>query len=267
MNRFRKWLTHNFTFSFERLIQKHRPNKGTVIHIGANFGQEADIYDRYGFESVIWVEADPDFCEILRRNLKDYDNHYVVEGLVSTEDGKTYDFTRMSNDGSSTKKQVTQSWEATFPELEVLGSRPLTGYRLETLLGALPNAHALTKNISLMVVDIEGSEMDALESAGCFLERVDFAWIEVSLRQMFEGGPLYSEISQYMSVQGFFPVDAKFGVGSGDVLYKRGARPSLYMSTLGSPSVIQLMSALKLTDLFALAKTWIKKGLENHDSI
>ena len=255
------------SFSFERLIQKHQIGRDTVIHIGANFGQEAEIYDRYGFEDVIWIEADPDFCEILKKNVSGRQNHYVIEGLISSDDGRLYDFTRMSNDGSSTKKEVTDLWVSAFSEIEAVSERKLVGHRLDTLLNRMPSIDLLTKRISLLVIDIEGAEMEALVSAGDYLDRVDFAWIEVALKPIFKNGPLYSDISQHMRARGFAPIDAKFGVSSGDVLYKKGAGASISMLTLLSPGLMQVLSATRFLYFVSMAKTLVKRMLKSGDRI
>src|SRR2546428_143455 len=71
-----------------------------VLHIGANFGQEAGYYAKLGLK-VIWVEADPLLFDRLQENIATFDEQSAHQCLASDIDGQEVDFHIASNDGGS----------------------------------------------------------------------------------------------------------------------------------------------------------------------
>ena len=53
-----------------------------VIHIGANTGQERDVYAHYGLR-VLWVEPIPTVFEELKENLNGYERQQALQALVT----------------------------------------------------------------------------------------------------------------------------------------------------------------------------------------
>src|SRR4051812_33430535 len=62
-----KMLERCFTMliPFDVLFPKYRIKSATVVHLGANTGQEAESYARHGVKRVIWVEAIPAVAALL----------------------------------------------------------------------------------------------------------------------------------------------------------------------------------------------------------
>src|SRR5262245_39160733 len=57
-----------------------------VIHIGASWGQERDIYAAAGLP-VIWIEAIPEMFEELQRNIEGYPDQRAFNYLLTDRDG------------------------------------------------------------------------------------------------------------------------------------------------------------------------------------
>ncbi len=60
-----------------------------VIHVGANTGQERDIYDAHGTR-VIWIEPIPEVFARLQANTAALPRQRAIQGLLSDTVGTRY---------------------------------------------------------------------------------------------------------------------------------------------------------------------------------
>jgi len=75
--------------------------------------------------------------------------------------------------------------------------------------------------VDFLWLDLQGYELKALAGAEEMLKSVTAIHIEVSHKQLFEGGVLYPELKDWLKSRGFSPkVDATFRLG-GNVLFTR----------------------------------------------
>ena len=70
-----------------------------VIHVGANEGQERELYARYNL-NVLWFEPIPEVFQRLARNILPYPNQHAVQALLTDQDKKKYIFHIANNDGA-----------------------------------------------------------------------------------------------------------------------------------------------------------------------
>src|SRR5947208_14341524 len=69
--------------SLGELKTRHDISLGGVLHLGANDGGEAEMYDRSGFEKVVWVEGFPDFYRALGERIRDFPRQTAHNVLIS----------------------------------------------------------------------------------------------------------------------------------------------------------------------------------------
>jgi len=53
---------------YNNFIKEHGINVKGLIHIGAFYGQEKNVYNNLGIHNVVWIEANPDYEEIIKNN-------------------------------------------------------------------------------------------------------------------------------------------------------------------------------------------------------
>src|SRR5689334_17366243 len=71
-----------------------------LIHVGANTGEERDLYCRYNLD-VIWIEAIPEVFEQLRSRLDGYPKQKAYQYLIADSTGREYVFHVANNQGAS----------------------------------------------------------------------------------------------------------------------------------------------------------------------
>src|SRR5579862_7247657 len=73
---------------------------GGVIHVGANSGQERNLYAQLELD-VAWVEPNPPVFERLRANLAEFPKQRAYQYLIADQDEQEYIFHVASNGGES----------------------------------------------------------------------------------------------------------------------------------------------------------------------
>jgi FkbM family methyltransferase len=77
------------------------------------------------------------------------------------------------------------------------------------------------EKLDFLWLDLQGYELEALKGAERLLSKVSAVHVEVSHRQLYEGGVLYPELKLWLQQRGFTPViNATFRLG-GNVLFSR----------------------------------------------
>jgi hypothetical protein len=124
--------------SLRRLVKRYRNNflRGArgVIHVGANTGQERDLYGYYGLD-VLWVEPLPDAFAALQRNLRGFASQTALQALVTDTDDMEYDFHVADNGGQSSSIFDLGAHKEIWPRVTYTGSLRIRGVTLPTLLG------------------------------------------------------------------------------------------------------------------------------------
>jgi FkbM family methyltransferase len=191
---------------------------GLVIHAGANMCQERDYYAEANVQSVYWLEAIPKYVEISRTNLERYENQNIVEATLWSQSGIQKSFNISSNNGLSSSLFKMKWHRALQPSIDLREKIEVITTSLDDLLDSLKISQ---KDISLLVLDLQGAELEALKGAKRTLENVSAIHCEVSRIQLYESQPTFKEIHAFLTTEGFALIKHDL-VGenySGDALY------------------------------------------------
>lgn len=102
----------------------HRPRG--IIHAGAHYGEQMELYLALQPERIVWIEADPDCVATLSRIVTTCAHvptrQTVITALIAERDGETRPFFRFSNAGeSSSLFRATDLLRRTWPGLDETG--------------------------------------------------------------------------------------------------------------------------------------------------
>lgn len=195
-----------------------------VIHVGASYGQERDIYADAGLP-VVWIEANPDVYETLQGNLIGrYAYQKAIGCLVTDKDDEEYIFNVSNNSGFSS---------SIFPLALHKEVWPTVGYNRQITLKSKTLTSALRdEDLTLydtLILDVQGTELKVLEGAADILKHFKFIRCEASDFELYEGGCLDWELDEFLQKHGFQRVKtweaAESGIGRGifEILYQRAA--------------------------------------------
>ena len=79
-------------FSIINLVEEFQIERGLVLHVGANLGQEYQAYESLGFSNVVWVEGWEPFANESEFKLKDQKNQIIITAMISDIEDETVEF-------------------------------------------------------------------------------------------------------------------------------------------------------------------------------
>jgi FkbM family methyltransferase len=198
-------------------------NISGVVHVGANSGQERDLYRRYGLK-VLWVEPIPEVFDTLSSNIKGYPDQRAVQALVTDVDGKEYEFHIANNSGASSSildfKEHTDIW----PGVAYTNNIKLESVTLASLFhteGIEPGDY------QALIMDTQGSELLVLQGGLPVLENFSYIKTEVPDFESYAGCCQLSDISEFMTRHGYEELARKQFAGRKDggnyydIVYKK----------------------------------------------
>lgn len=162
-----------------------------IVHVGAHRAQEMDGYLALGPSLIVWVEADPVHLQRLHKVTAGHagpTRQVVIQALIADVDGRQHDFHRFSNRGqSSSLFRATQILNDHWPDVRETGEvLQLTSSRLDTVL---QGAAIASDDVDVLILDIQGAELMALNGAGTYLDHLQFLEVELSQQEIYAGAP------------------------------------------------------------------------------
>jgi FkbM family methyltransferase len=185
------------------VITKYALNLKGVIHLGASYGQERDIYNELGLQ-VLWVEAIPEVFEQLKKNIEPYPNQKAMYACIGSMDGEEKIFHVSNNEGQSSSYLPLGTHKIAHPEVHYTRSFVINAIRVDTLVSAL---NLDINEEWLLMADLQGAEMEALISCGVLLKKFGAIYLEVNKQQLYEGCALKCDIEDFLFGYGYIHVE------------------------------------------------------------
>ena len=170
-----------------------------LIHVGANLGQERELYARYSLR-VLWVEPLPDIFERLCENIKTFPKQTAVNHLLTDQDGAEYLFHIASNDGASSSLLEPVRHKTLIPNVLFESTITLKSITLDSLL---PQLGESSRSYQTLVVDTQGSELMVLKGAVRTLTQLKFVLAEAADFEAYAGCAQVDELTSYLNSAGF----------------------------------------------------------------
>ena len=171
----------------------------TVVHVGANEGQERELYAKFNL-NVYWIEPIPSVFELLRTTLQSFPKQKAYKALVLDRDGTTCTLHVASNAGASSSIFELGEHRQLWPEISFTHDISVESTTLTTLVRT--QSIDLGTNTAL-VLDTQGSELLALKGATGLLHRFKYVKTEVADFDSYLGCCKLSELLPFMKQHGF----------------------------------------------------------------
>lgn len=188
--------------SFDYLVEKHKLDIKGVLHLGASTGQERNAYDTYCKGWVIWVEAIPKVYLDLQQNIKSYPQQTAYNACLSNVDGSDVIFNVSNNESQSSSILELGVHALIHPEVHYVEQIAMKTQRVDTLLKDVD-----VSTINFLNVDLQGAEHLAIEGMGDLIKNIDYALLEVNMKETYKGCMLIEELDYFMLQRGFERVE------------------------------------------------------------
>ncbi|WP_397384139.1 FkbM family methyltransferase [Prosthecobacter sp.] len=170
-----------------------------ILHIGANHGQERDLYARHHLE-VLWIEALPKVHSKLVETLRDYPDQTSALALLTDRDGDSIEFNVTSNEGESSSVFKFKRHAEAWPDIQHVQTLNLISLRLDTLL---TNLGYSPDHFDGAVLDVQGAELLVLQGGGVYLDHIHWLQCEAVDFEAYEGACQLEELVHFLSQRGF----------------------------------------------------------------
>jgi len=171
-----------------------------VIHVGANEGQEREIYAAFRLP-VIWIEPIPAVFEKLSANISRYPDQRAFNYLVADCDEKPMVLNISNNGGLSSSVLSLAEHRDIWPEVDFNEKLELTAYTLDTIL---EREIVAIGNYDSLVLDTQGSELLVLRGALRTLKHIKLIRAEVADFESYAGCARPETIATFLRDAGFY---------------------------------------------------------------
>ncbi|NND70488.1 MAG: FkbM family methyltransferase [Rhodothermales bacterium] len=200
------------SFKIVSALTKHEAEFTTIIDGGANIGQFARaVVELYPTARVFCFEPLEDIATELKLNLRDCQRVTVVQAALASTNKSLPFFRNLYHQASSAleiKPEASQLHE------KVSESTTKIHVNAVSLDEYFSNNEIVGP--TLLKLDLQGYELQALHGATRILPQVDFVLVEVAVQQSYEGEPEKGMIESFMLDQGFEQIDILNSLVDGD---------------------------------------------------
>lgn len=214
----------NMLISVTSLRRVWGVNPDGVLHVGAHEGEELDSYTKNGWLPITWVEAQPTKIEFLLEKLPKESN-FIIQAAVWDKSGEKL-MLKITNNTESTSLLDLDTHSTRHPEVFVESTHEVTTSTLDNL--------RLPTKVNYLSLDIQGSELKALQGFEFGISDIDWIYTEVNKEALYKGCAIVDDLDTFLEKRGFkreITVWTKFGWG--DALYIRGGKLPLWRRLLG----------------------------------
>lgn len=196
-----------------------------VIHVGANMGQERNLYERYGLR-VLWIEPIPEIFKMLKANLEGLHRQRALESLVTDRDDAEYQFHIANNDGASSSILDLKQHKDIWPTVAYTKTITLKSLTLASLL---QRERIDPAEYDALIMDTQGSELLVLKGADPVLHSFKYIKTEVPDFESYAGCCQLTDIDSFLTQRGYKEFSRyKFanraeGGSYYDIVYERSA--------------------------------------------
>lgn len=198
---------------FKKAVLKHTMNIKGVIHVGAHHGQEYGDYSAIGAFPVLFIEPCQNAFSLLQNKFVGNPNVTLFNSACGAEFSVGQMNVEQANQGMSNSllrpvKHLQQYPNILFTETEEVEVRPLDEI-----------IEHLDFKGNLLVMDVQGYELEVLKGATETLKGIHYIYTEVNRDEVYEGCARIEQLDEYL--KDFIRVETSWAGGSwGDAIYK-----------------------------------------------
>jgi FkbM family methyltransferase len=201
--RFKDVLTGENTaiLDLKKLCEKNSVRPKGIIHIGAHEGSELNTYLEMGVKNILFIEANPEVFEKLYKNVGEYPGVKALNYAISNKN----DFLTLhvtTNDQSSSLLKLKRHLDL-YPDITEEKQVKVPSRKLDSLIEELI---ITPEDYNLLVIDIQGAELLALEGAENTLKFIDAIQLEVNFEELYENCALAWQVDEFLMKHGFIRI-------------------------------------------------------------
>ncbi len=194
----------------ESLSIKHDLKINGVIHIGAHYGEENQIYDKLKIQNRMFFEPLKKNFEVLKSNIS---NFPIFNLALGNETGQIKMFTESRNNGQSSSILRPKIHLKQYPHIVFDGEEVVEIIKLDDF----DYNHY---KFNFINIDVQGYELEVFKGGKNVLKSIDYILSEVNNAEVYENCVNVLELDVFLGEFGFERVETNWEGGTwGDAFY------------------------------------------------
>ena len=199
--------------SLDLLVKKYKLEIKGVAHFGAHLGQEVDSYLSNNIKNIVLFEPQRKIFKILEKKYGDLEQVSLFNfGLGFNNKSVNLNLTK-DNDGQSSSILNPKLHKEYYPDIKFTEVENIEIKIYDDLK---------IKDINFLNIDIQGYELEALKGCEESLKTVDYIFVEVNRKLLYEDSALVFDIDNFLKNYKFLRVETKWASSKlpwGDAFY------------------------------------------------
>ena len=196
---------------FNDWVTKYQIKPTPLIHVGAHLVQEREMYRLADFEPVLWIEAQPSIFNQAQKMLQDYKNQSIVNVALWSISNLELTFYIAGIEGSSSSLLEPHLISASHPQVFTRDKYKIKTKTLDDLL-LVQNSG---QNYKILVLDVQGAEIEVLRGAEEALKNIDTIVSEISTLELYKGTARVKDLIKFLDSKGFLFVASEMNRATG----------------------------------------------------
>lgn len=200
---------------FNYLKEKYSLKINGVLHIGAHYGEEYEIYEQNNIKNLIFFEPAPENFKILKENIND--KAILVNKALGNENKKITLNVETANNGQSNSILTPALHLKQYPHILFNNIIEVDMVRLDDYIN---DNNLFDSGINLINIDVQGYELEVFKGAENYLNNVDYIITEVNRDVVYHGNAFIEDLDNYLGKYNFTRVETSWAGGTwGDAFY------------------------------------------------
>jgi len=201
---------------FNSLKSKYDFKINGILHIGAHFGEEYELYVSNGINNLIFFEPVPVTFQKLKNKLDG--KATLVNVALGNRNGKITMNIETANQGQSSSILKPALHLNQYPHIRFEDSIEVEITTLDYYMNTLESNEV--SNYNMINIDVQGYELEVFKGAKKILENIDYIITEVNRDVVYHQCAHVDDLDLYLGKYGFTRTETTWDGGTwGDGLY------------------------------------------------
>ena len=201
----------NLSLDLEEIVQKYQLKIKGLIHVGAHYGQEYELYQKLGIANLIFFEPLGKNFEILKTHVGEKAKLFQL--ALGNENKPVKMYVETVNHGMSSSILKPQKHLEQFPQIVFDQDEIVEMVRLDDFLSEKENYNFLT-------IDVQGYELEVLKGSRETLTHISGILTEVNRDELYSNCVRVEQLDDFLKNFDFYRVETNWEGGTwGDAFY------------------------------------------------
>lgn len=191
--------------AFKKTLDDLNIERKGFIHAGLGTDFDISFYDFLGFKKGLLIEANSACLDYVKKDIREMgflERFYTKKTAISSFDGEA-NFNYSNNLGCSSLLKLGEGMKKYYPKVYI---DHVSKIQVKTINTIFQEDDKLdVKNFNVLNIDIQGSEIDAIQGASTLIPYLDVINMEVENVYLYNDVPLRDDVIKVLSKFKFRP--------------------------------------------------------------